>query len=314
MSARPVAWVLNLDAENELETEGSYTPSRHMQAIVQRESRRLLHTLVAPGDVVLSGEENRDAGAHGLPGLCWSPTRSAIAQLERAGVQPVATPDVGILREVNARPFAARVRATLADNDAFAKQLATSLEQALELLSVTADHASEGWLVRRSFGASGRGRRHIAAGSPTAAELSWLEKSLRTGPLILEPWVDITREFTRSGWVGHTGHVHAAAPCFQATTREGAWAKTAAADADGLSQAEDRELEAAFFAAGKALGEHGYHGPFGIDSFRYRTAGPGTPEVLNALSEINARFTMDWTTGMGQDPGATLASAREALL
>jgi hypothetical protein len=49
----PRVWVLNLDAEHELEAGARYAPTRHLAAIVARESRRLLGTLVAPGDVVL---------------------------------------------------------------------------------------------------------------------------------------------------------------------------------------------------------------------------------------------------------------------
>ena len=55
--------------------------------------------------------------------------------------------------------------------------------------------------------------------------------------------------------------------------------------------AADVRLEAAAAAAGYALARAGYFGPFGIDAFRHRT---DRGEVLNALSEINARFTMDW--------------------
>ena len=300
MTQQPIAWVLNLDAENELEVAGSYTPSRHMQAIVERESRRLLQTLVGPGDIVLG--TGRDADARGLPGLCWSPTRSGLERLRQAGATPIATPDQDVLRRVNARPFAADVHAKLEGNEAFTKELATDLDRTLTLLARSAP--SEGWLVRRSFGASGRGRRRIYAGAPDAAERAWLEKSLATGPLILEPWVPITREHTRSGWVDREGHVHAAGPCFQATTREGAWSLTEAVTSGDIDRKEDAALEAAFHAAGRALAAEGYFGPFGIDAFRYRTGRPGSPEALNPLSEINARFTMDWTLGMGDGHAA----------
>ena len=297
-------WVLNLDAEHELEVRGSYTPSRHLEAIVRRERRRLLETLIAPDDVVLLEEADVKSGrAVDLPGLAWSPTRSALARLERAGARPVATPDVECLRSVNARPFAAGVRAALPGLEAFEKRVVSVLD---EVLAALARPAAEGWLVRRTFGASGRGRRRIAAGSPDAAERAWLEASLRTGPLIVEPWVHVTREHTRSGWVERDGTVHVAAPCFQAVTREGAWTTTEAADV--IDRDEDARLEEAFRAAGSALAESGYFGPFGIDAFRYRTAGPGSPELLNPLSEINARLTMDWTTGM-VDGQAALARA-----
>ncbi|MAB80736.1 MAG: hypothetical protein CMJ89_15415 [Planctomycetes bacterium] len=302
MSTRPLAWVLNLDAENELEAGPGYTPARHIQRIVARERKHLFGTLVAPGDVVVEagstgGEES--ARARGLPGLAWSPTPRARALLARAGAIPVAGPTLETLRTVNGRPFALEVRATLRE-DGFDKHLARNLEQALALL---AQPAREGWLVRRTFGAAGRGRRRIASGRPSSTELAWLVKGLRKGALIIEPWVTITQEFTRSGWVARDGHVSSAAPCFQATTREGAWRRTECAERGAITRAEDARLEGAFFAAGRALAGAGYFGPFGIDSFRHRCGGPGSAELLNPLGEINPRFTMDWVAGMSADQG-----------
>jgi len=299
MTLQPLAWVLNLDAENELEVAGSYTPSRHMQAIVERESRRLFETLVAPGDVVLG--TGRDEDARGRPGICWSPTRSGLERLRRAGATPVETPDEAVVRRVNTRAFATRVRATLDGNKAFVKELVLELDTALALLSRPTPSGS--WLVRRNFGASGRGRRRIRVGSPDAVERAWLMKHLKSAPLVIEPWVSITREHTRSGWVEPNGSVHAAGPCYQATTREGAWKLTEAVDPSGVDRKEDLELEAAFHEGGLALAREGYFGPFGIDAFRYRTGEAGSPEVLNPLSEINARFTMDWTLGMEDGHG-----------
>ena len=78
--AGPRTWVLNLDAEHELEALGKcYAPSAHLRTIVARERRRLLGNLVAPGDVVLTDDpsERADERARGLVGLTWSPTPRA---------------------------------------------------------------------------------------------------------------------------------------------------------------------------------------------------------------------------------------------
>ncbi|MDA0947010.1 MAG: hypothetical protein O2799_00740, partial [Planctomycetota bacterium] len=61
---------------------------------------------------------------------------------------------------------------------ALSKVTAHSLDEVLESL---ARPAELGWLVRRTFGAAGRGRRRIAAGRPSALEQAWLEASLREG-------------------------------------------------------------------------------------------------------------------------------------
>lgn len=312
------AWVLNLDAEHELEGGRRYAPTRRLVSIVAEQSRALLGSLVAPGDLVVD-EASLTLGdgqpARGFAGLAWSPTPRARALLERAGATLPPSPPTEVLAAVNARPFAARVRATLdpTSDRSFAKHVALNLDQVLERL---ARPAADGWLVRRTFGAAGRGRRRIACGAPTEPERAWIAASLQRGPLVIEPWVHITREYTRSGWVARDGRVVVAKPCFQQTTEHGAWTRTARAGSPGSAELErdvDRQLEAAAAAAGAALVEAGYHGPFGIDAFSHRPigrVGPISPispgrarEVLNPLSEINARFTMDWTTGMASEAG-----------
>jgi len=297
----PRVWVLNLDAAHEPETGRGYAPTNHLRAIVARERRRLIGSLVGPEDLVVGeGELEGDflERARGREGLAWSPTPRALARLASVGARPPAAPPSEVLRTVNARPFAAAVRAPLA-GASFEKNVAATLDEALQVL---ARPAAEGWLVRRTFGAAGRGRRRIAAGFPTPAERAWLIASLRRGALVLEPWVRVTREYTRSAWVTPRGEVVISAPCVQETTESGAWTRTERAERGALSRAEDARLEEAVAAAGTALSRAGYFGPFGIDAYKHLSE---RGEVLNPLSEINARFTMDWTTAMA-DRGRTL--------
>lgn len=303
MSAEPRAWVLNLDAEHELEARRSYAPTLHLQRIVERESARLAGALVGRNDVIVSEAQLAAGGAQaqrarGLLGIAWSPTPRALALLERAGTRPAPAPDVSVLRTVNARPFAAAVRAALA-GASFTKHIASNRDEALERL---AQPAPDGWLVRRTFGAAGRGRRRIAAGKPSAAELAWLDASLRLGPLVLEPWVRVTVEYTRSGWIERDGSLVLSQPCFQSTTEHGAWTATERAGAGEVARADDDALAAAFAAAGQALAAAGYFGPFGVDAYRHRSLDGRGRSVLNPLSEINARFTMDWATAMAAEP------------
>ena len=179
-----------------------------------------------------------------------------------------------------------------------AKHVAAELDEVLALL---ARPSAEGGLVRRAYGAAGRGRRRLATGAPSGPERAWLTAGLRRGPLVVEPWVRVTREYTRSAWVHPSGEVVIAPPCLQETTAAGAWTRTERARRGEVARADDARLEEAVDAAGAALAVAGYFGPFGIDAFRHRS--PGGREVLNPMSEINARFTMDWTTGMGERAG-----------
>jgi len=309
------AWVLNLDAEHELESGGAYTPPRHLHEIVILQRQRLIGELVAPGDVLVTPESIRAAGrgaaqlAAGLPGFAWSPTPGAIALLKSAGAHPVPAPGAATLRTVNARPFASSLRAPWAPGS-FDKHVAHDVEQVLQRL---ADPAPMGWLVRRCFGAAGRGRRRIASGRPSEAERQWIGASLRRGPLTLEPWVQVRREYTRSGWIDPRGEITVSAPCFQLTTSAGAWTRTDLASRGEMNEDDDERLTEMAHVAGKALADEGYFGPFGIDAFRHREPG-GSHDVLNTLSEINARFTMDWASALPAEVVArVLADAAEPL-
>ena len=311
MNRAPRAWVLNLDAESELAAPRRYAPTRHLREIVERERAKLVATLLAPGDVLvtdegLRGDPTLAERVADLEGVAWSPTPTALALLARAGARVPGTPSLEVLRTVNARPFAAAVREPFA-RSSFAKQVVTTREAALAQLALPAEL---GWLVRRTFGAAGRGRRRIHAGKPDAGELAWLDASLALGPLVIEPWVQVTTEFTRSGWVGADGVVTISRPCFQRTTEQGAWIATERAPVGEVAGEDDRALAGAFEAAGRALAGAGYVGPFGIDAYRHRrTDGrPGT--VLNPLSEINARFTMDWALALSPTEQAREAGAR----
>ena len=302
------AWVLNLDAEHELECAHSFTPSDHLRELVARERRRLIGTLVGPRDLVLDESDLTSSArrAEGLIGMAWSPTPRALRLLRAAGARVLATCDVEALRRVNARPFAAAIRAA-GEHESFDKHVAATLDGALRRL---AEPASLGWLVRRSFGAAGRGRRRMRVGTPDAAELAWLVASLRTGPLVIEPWVEITREFTRSGWVAPDGSVSISAPCLQTVAANGAWTGTQRDETRETQRGDDARLAGTFERVGRALAGAGYFGPFGIDAYRHRTA--SGREALNPLSEINARFTMDWAQALAGDPRG--ADSRDALL
>lgn len=299
----PRAWILNLDAESEFEASSHYTPTLHMRAIVERERKRLLSSLVAPGDVLLTEGDFAANGvalrqARGLQGLAWSPTPRALAQLRAAGARPLAAAPIAVLRKVNARDFAASVRAPL-QGASFDKHVAATLD---EVQACLAHPAAHGWLVRRTFGAAGRGRRHIAAGRPSDEERAWIEAGLRRGPLVIEPWVLVAREYTRSAWLHTNGELTISPPCFQSTTEHGAWTLTERAERGAVSREDDAELEGAVAAAGAALAEAGYFGPFGIDAYRHRALDGSARTLLNPLSEINARFTMDWATAMAAVP------------
>jgi len=112
--------------------------------------------------------------------------------------------------------------------------------------------------------------------------------------------VRVTREHMRSAFVSTSGEVLISPPCFQATRPEGAWTRTERAERGAVSRRDDSRLEETAAAAGAALAHAGYFGPFGIDAYRHALPGRGgAHDVLTHLSEINARLTLDWVTGIG---------------
>lgn len=278
-----VAWLLNLDADRELDRPLGYQPTQvvhervaHMRARIPR--------LVRQGDVVVGGErvEGRYAG------LCWCPTPSALARLVRAGVTPAPTPPFDVVRRVNHRRFSFELGPTLAgaawvrDQDALAG--------ALGQRSVTGD-----WLLKRPYSIAGSGRRVLRGGALAAHDERWVRASLREDGLIVEPWVDIVDELAIHGYVHADGRHALGAVCVQRVDAHGSWVDTerhpsgAADDTRALTESAER--------VAAALSAAGYFGPFGVDAYRYRLEGR---VVFNARSEINARYTMGWAVGMGE--------------
>ena len=291
----PVVWILNLDAELELGARGSYAPSARVRAIVDHQAARLIGpTSAVPfrsQDIVLRAGQAPDPRAAGRQAVAWCPTPRALASLHQAQARPLEAPSLDTLRKVNARDFARSVRLDLLREQptgTFGKDIAATLEEVLPLI---ARPAPAGWLVRRPFGAAGRGRRRLYAGQPTLEEMAWLRAGLWLGPLVVEPFVEVMQEFTRSGFVRRDGSIAIAGPALQATDGSGAWTGSQVASSQDLKPNVDRSLASACQAAGEALARAGYCGPFGIDAFLHRSAGK---LILNPLSEINARLTMDW--------------------
>ncbi|MEZ6021719.1 MAG: hypothetical protein R3F17_17000 [Planctomycetota bacterium] len=150
-------------------------------------------------------------------------------------------------------------------------------------------NAGGSWLLRRGFGAAGRGRIRVIE-TVGQAEATWIAASHRMGDLCLEPWVQVEAEYSTAGFIERDGGVEVALPRIQEVDRAGQWlASTAIERGDG----RDMELlRSATRAAGTALHQAGYWGPYSLDGFRYLAADGSTAWQL--LGDLNARFTMAW--------------------
>lgn len=290
MSSRePLAWVLNLDAEDELGHVGAHTPTLALTARVEALLPTLRSTgLVAPGDVVI-WPSNADAG--GREGRAWCPTRWALVQLERAGAKVPRAPSMDVLLRVNHRRFAHELGQAL-PGAGFAEH-AHELEALLDRgASVSAEDA---WVLKRPLGYAGRGRRKISARTRLPADDAWIEASLRAGGVQVEPWVQRELDVGLHGFVDEHGTLTIGQPTVQDIDAQGQWRATRVAEAGALQPGELERLARTLEQTGAALHDAGYFGPFGVDAFRWRA--PDGSVHFQPRSEINARYSMGWSTG-----------------
>lgn len=267
----PRAWVLNLDAELELEAwPRAYTPS---DAIGARMIALARAVALPPGDRVIAPRLHDRAGCD--RGRAWCPTPRAIAALGDLSIGLV--PSTEVLRRVNERGFAH----ALSEGELPGAIRASSRDE-IEA------HVARGGelLLKRAFGVAGRGQRPVRA--PLSAEdARWIEASLRRDALYLEPRVEIARELSVHAWATDRAHVRSIRT---QTIRDRAW--IASEPARSLDPRTERALIDRAEQVGAALIGAGYHGPFGIDAFEWRTASGAL--CLRTLSEINARYCMGW--------------------
>jgi hypothetical protein len=285
---RPSAWLLNLDAEDELRAK-AHTASPKTLARLP-DLTRALAALFGPDDVILRPGDRVPSSSSSIAyaGRAWCPTPRARAALARAGAEPVAAPSLAILRRVNHRRFAAVLGQTLPGG-----RYVLHLEDLAE--TIARESPSGHWLLKRPFGFAGRGRLRVARGALDSSSRAWVLASLREGEgLQVEPWVERAGDYALHGHLSARGDVVWGEPTQQECDARGAWRGTSRAT--DLAPSERDALFAAASHAATALAAAGYFGPFGVDAFRYRIAGE---TLFNPRCEINARYSMGWAIGMG---------------
>lgn len=279
------AWVLNLDAELELEVP-AYTPSAGVREAIRTWAPVLAASLLDEGDVLVD-EASAPGIARGLRGFAYSPTPRAIALLRRAGAEPEPHPAVDVLRRVTSRAFSASLGATL-PGAAFVG----SFDDARAKIAA-APPVGDGWRIKRAFGMSGRGHRVVAAGALAGPDEAFLRASVARGGVQIEPNVPIVEEVAIHGLIARAGAVRIGRLVAQRCDARGAWVATEPAEAPAIEarlRDEATRVSAALHAAG-------YFGPFGIDAFTWRDRDGGVH--LQPRSEVNARYTMGFAVGFG---------------
>jgi hypothetical protein len=293
------AWVLNLDAELELAGGPQYAPRARLLAQLEQfvgDARRLL----GPDDVLLpssgtsaaprAARERRGpieaARGRALVGRTWCPTPRALAALEAAGVVSEPHPGVDVVQRVNHRRFAFELGGGL-EGQRYIEDKA--------VLDVALRRAQAPLLLKRPLAFAGRGQTRVYAHAAiTAKEWSWIEASLESDGLIVEPLVEPTLEVSLHGFVWRDARFELGRVCVQDVSTRGVFRAVRRAEPGELSDAEQRSFVAQGEHVATALASTGYFGPFGIDGYRYRL---GDRIGFCTLGEINARYTMGFAVG-----------------
>jgi hypothetical protein len=226
------AWILNLDADDELARPGSRpsdAAALRMRAMVER-----LQGLVPHTDRVIDPSTPPD-GAVGFEGRAFCPTPGAIALIQRAGAMVPHAPSIDVLRVVNHRRFAAELGQELPH----ARYCTTMAEVTAQL-----EHASPTgiWVLKRPHGFAGRGRRRIVAPLDEGAR-SFVVATLRSwGGVQVEPWVTRNADFALHGFIERARNVTLGEPTTQRTDEAGRWIESHRARNDELSGGERQRV------------------------------------------------------------------------
>ncbi len=282
---RPSAWVLNLDADRELAARGSYAPKESVRAKLKAHRERLAASIFGPEDIEID-ETTAPNAARGYVGRAFSPTKSALALLERAGATIAPHPSLDVLRRVTSRAFSAALGPTL-PGQAFVRELGEAMTKLGSEPPV-----GNGWRLKRAFGMAGREHRVVDRGAASRADEGFMRAAIDEDGIMIEPNVAIVAEYGIHGFIDGASFALGAL-VEQRTDAHGAWIATERSEADVDLKSEAERVAKALIAAG-------YVGPFGIDAFTWRD--PSGAIVLDARSEVNARYTMGFGIGFGRPP------------
>lgn len=283
------AWVVNLDAEDELARPSTATPPRSLGLRVAAALPALV-PLLGPDARVLDPYALTPGEAAGCVGHAWCPTPRALARLRRAGATVPEAPSLAVLQRVNHRRFAADLGQHL-PGARWVDDLPT-----LEALLA----AGEGpWLLKRPYGYNGRGRLRVRPGRLDDRERAWVAASFARGDgLQCEPEVPRVLDLAWHGRVAPDGTWQLGRPTTQRCDAFGQWAGTELLPPDALSPEHHARFRTSTERVAAALADAGYFGPFGVDGFLYRDTTGAV--ALQPLSEVNARYSMGWVVGFGQ--------------
>lgn len=279
-------WVLNPDAERELSATHSYAVRT---AFIQRMvERRALFASLVQGEPAEYSHELRAVQAP-TRALFWCPTPRVLATATKCGLSFGATPSVQVLRSVHDKRF---LTTALFDVTLSGRCNISSEKEWLHLRASTRGPLR----LKRPYGYAGKGQRIWPEFD--GEDRPWLEDSLRMGGFVAEPHLSDVLELSQHGFVDARGCIMGK-PCFLKT--DAASAPVSIQLASGLDEALTEKIGKAAKRAGEELLSAGYFGPFGVDAL--------VVEGVPFLIDLNPRFTLGWSVGMGELRAAAIERA-----
>lgn len=272
------AWLLNLDAELELAAPANYATKRRVTSQIQAR-RAACRLLTRDEPIVGEARLDRDRLV-----FCWCPTPTARRLLERLGARAVLGPELRVLRSANHRALGAAFGGEL-------RRKFVTVDDDWRSLILGEPSPSGSWRLKRAFGFAGRGQRRVSA-PLSADDLRWIEDSLRQGGVLREVELALEAEFSVHGYID------ARTLLLGNPVRFSSDAFGAPSEFHLLRQDHPyaQQLRDAARVVAQRLLSVGYFGPFGVDAFSWLDGGRVR---LNAVSDVNARFTLAWSLGMG---------------
>lgn len=284
--AKPLVWIVNPDAEAEAATRGDYTPPRALMRTFA--SRRKQFDALVQDDTLRWAHELKAGEGLGRPAVLWCATDSAKRAAKRAGFLVGASPPMAVMKRVLNRAFLAesplpgpRVRCFVRTEQQLDAELAR-LGPGVALRT------------KRAFGCAGRGHR-VLRERLVKDDLTFLLDGLRAGGLVFESELNVENEFSVHGVIDPHGKTALGAVC--RCSLDAYHQPLVVARVEGKSPLLQRVRDLGAEAA-RCLHSTGYFGPFGLDVLHVGTGDSTVPGGLSA-SDLNARFTLGWSTGMG---------------
>lgn len=294
-------WLMNADCEAELAVWPA--PYRRIPTIARR-NRALapaLLWLAEPGDALVVerpwepelAAQAADRGVELLPADATGDARGL--RLEPWGWTPLAAeegarhgaavngPSIEVVRRVSSKLFSHSLERELGVGVRDAA-VVDSMESLAAALGAVSPRPDDKWVVKSPFGFAARER--VLGRGPAVDERAgkWAARRFAAGErLLVEPWLDVVREYGVPMVVGSGGEVEIAGFSDLQTNRAGA--------AEGywigrpIAREVTDELTKVANEVGRRLATEGYAGPAGIDALEHAGG-------LRPLVEINARWTM----------------------